>query len=1104
MGKRSAVAVALGVLLLGTVVALVGSRDDDPVEAPAREARSPRTRTLPGPSEPTPPPRGTLSVRGRVVDESGNPVAGADVSATRAMPGESLSALPCDVQTPDVPMSSIDCVGEATDVLTELVLAERGGAPMLAHTTSAEDGSFVLDALPEGTVALWAFAGEDSALAPEVATGSDGVDLVLELGLAIAGRVVDEAGGPIASAQVKLFHTAHSRYFDASTDADGRFSLGPLPTGEYSLVASSPGLLPTYLLDVAYEDLESITLHRPRRIRGQVLLEGRPAPGAEVRLPYSLHVAVTDGDGRFVLEDISPGSYEVFAERDGLHGYANADLDETATDVEITVHLGTLVYVEGLVLDEAGQPVTGAVVSTYPGEDAPTAEDAITGADGRFRLGPLVPGAHSFSVDADGFLALEPEDVEVSASGPPLVFTLERAVVLAGIVIDTEGRPLADVDVEAMKAGRPTRRRRNVRRHLPNHHAPLIFHQGRSAVEEEEPPPLEEEVDLSDDARSTSSDEDGRFLFELPEPGRYVITAGGGSHLFTKAEADAPTTEVRLVVRTGAKVEGTVVDARGAPLFQVRITLKLPSDGEDDERLVMSDEQGHFSLEGLPPGGHTLQAVLDRGGTLHRTSHAFSVSGAEPVEVSLRLDTGHSVSGVVVDEHGRPVEAAEVRAYTLQQQPEDRDGHRPSTATTGPDGRFTVDALVEGPCVLSASKNGYTFDEPELGKGQARPGVVTRAGAGDVRLVLLYQGYLRGRVVREDGTPVSPFTINQLSFRDPGGAFELPMDNPGSMELRFDAPGLTRAVLDVKVPRGRDLDLGLVRLTRGRQVKGRVVDGVTSQPVARASVQVSIVGEDEWMSEHSPLAEAQTSVDGTFTLPPLEARALVLKVKHRGYPLLRQRIGVGDETLELRLFSGARVEGTVTDREGRPMDTTVMLEPLSWSGSTTRVKTAGGTFALQGMEAGNYAVHSLGTTGADGRRVEFMPQRVYLPPTGPVTLAISERAGGATLRLHFRLELPNPVAGMYTALVPGPVSPEATHEELLTLTRHQSMPRTRSGGGPSELVYERLPGGRYTFLFLLQLDRERYAVHREELDIPEGASLEHELRTVWTPVPDSR
>ena len=91
-------------------------------------------------------------------------------------------------------------------------------------------------------------------------------------------------------------------------------------------------------------------------------------------------------------------------------------------------------------------------------------------------------------------------------------------------------------------------------------------------------------------------------------------------------------------------------------------------------------------------------------------------------------------------------------------------------------------------------------------------------------------------------------------------------------------------MLDVAVPRGRDLDLGEVRLARGRQVKGRVVDGETSQPVAGASVWVNILGEDEWMSEHSPLAQERTGADGTFTLPPLEARPLVLKVRHKGYP----------------------------------------------------------------------------------------------------------------------------------------------------------------------------------------------------------------------------
>ena len=99
------------------------------------------------------------------------------------------------------------------------------------------------------------------------------------------------------------------------------------------------------------------------------------------------------------------------------------------------------------------------------------------------------------------------------------------------------------------------------------------------------------------------------------------------------------------------------------------------------------------------------------------------------------------------------------------------------------------------------------------------------------------------------------------------------------------------------------------------------------------------------------------------------------------------------------MFTGARVEGTVTDREGRPLDTTVLLEPLNASSSTTSGRRPGPP-ALQGLQAGDYAVHGLSATGAEGRRVEFMPQRVHLPQTGPATLALTEQVGAPRSKLH--------------------------------------------------------------------------------------------------------
>ncbi|QSQ21290.1 carboxypeptidase regulatory-like domain-containing protein [Pyxidicoccus parkwayensis] len=1088
MRRQTAVAIALGVLVLGVTVALVQSRCGaaSTREAPAPTAARPEPRTLPGPAVPSPLPRGELSVRGRVIDSEGRPVPGVQVSATRTMPGESLSQLPCDEESPEVPLASSECAVDP-EVLQQLVMQERGGAPVLAQTTTGADGTFQLDKLPEGMVALWAIGEDYSTMEPEVAAGSEGVELVLTQGLVLAGRVVDEQGAPVVGATVTLFHQQHSRYFTQHTHEDGRFGFDSLPAGEYGLVASSPGLMPVHLSDVTNEDLTEIILYPPRQAKGRVVLaDGSPAPGAEVRVQDLSIRSEVDVEGRFTLGPLAPGNYMVFAERDGQYGYAQVDISQEGQGEEATVYLGTLIHVEGTVRDEAGRPIAGASVSAYAGETAPPADDVTTDAEGHFRIGPIAPAAYVFSVDAEGYLERQVEDVEVSASSPPLSFTLARAFLLSGIVTDTEGHPLQDIELDVVKPAAPPAR-------------------AKASADEKD---AEEEA-LEDSSGLT--DEEGHFVIEVAKPGRYVLTAGGNGFLQTRLDVEAPATTLKVVLRGGATLEGTVVDTSGTPLDGVQLTVRLGAETQAEGLETTTDERGAFRIAGLPPGTHVLRATLDRGAFLHTASRTVSVRGTEKVDASLRMDTGGSVSGVVVDGDGRPVPDAEVEAYSLREQSGDDWGATPSTAMTDAEGRFTVRHLPEGECGLRASKQSHYFEETEAPRW---PGIVVRVGARDARLVLRYQGFLLGHVVHRDGTPFTRFTVDQESFHAADGAFRLAMQKPGPRQVRFEANGLPLTVREVEVPPGKDVDMGNVVLEPGRQVHGRVVDAETSQPVARAIIRVHVADDEASVNRQSPVAMEPTLPDGTFTLPLLERRPLELEVLHDTHTTLRQQIGADAEEVELHVYPGAKVDGTVTDHEGRPVDTKVFLTPVRTRGdgfvpighddSTRYAEVTQGRFHVEGVAGGDYVVSAREVPGPDGRPLEFLTQRVRLPPMGRVTLALTERKGSASLRLRVRLNAPEGQPGrLNLALIPGSVSPTATWGELRFLMYRQSLPAARGGPDGTD-VYEHIPAGHYTYLMSHEPEPGRREVSSEEVDVAEGESLVRDMVPRWRPVPGSR
>ncbi|WP_238539945.1 carboxypeptidase-like regulatory domain-containing protein [Corallococcus macrosporus] len=1044
--------VTLGALALVAALALVrGQGSPAPRPAPARHGPSPR-RLAP----PTPPPRGNHSLQGRVLDAQRRPAAGIQVTATRDMPGESLSARPCDTLELELPLSSGECIGEPEERVRELVEAGHGAAPVVAQAVTSADGTFLLENLPEGTVALWAASERHATWTPAVRTDAQDVQLVLKAGLFLPGRVIAESALPLPGARLTLFHQDHARFFETRAGADGRFTFGPLPPGEYTVVATHEGLLTDSLQSVEAEELDPIVLHPPRRLSGRVLAQEQPVPGAEVHVEHTSQVTVTDDAGRFAFDSLSPGDYEVRAEHQGEHGFAMATLTEEGGDAEATVRLGTLIYLEGSVRDESGRPIARAQVGAAPPRgQSPPVDYAFTAEDGLFRLGPLRREAYIFNVLAPGYRG-QLRDA-VAAPGERLDFTLIPAHPLQGLVTDAQGKPVPGVYID---------------------------------VDDE----TQADADLfREEVDPAVSDEHGRFELTFIDPGGYTLVITHDDHLEERVEVKTPGPEVRVTLRGAARVEGTVTNRQGLPIPDMLLSL-VDGRGEQPTQLADTDAEGHFVITSVAPGTYDLIAGMHTGASTPEVLRTVTVRGTETVDASLRLETGASVSGIVVDEHGRPVADATVDADNL---PTQLDGTSLATHTDA-EGRFTLHHLMEGDCWLRASKDGYVFED---GRTPGRHSILrqglARSGAQDVRLVLRSLGHIRGRVVRRDGSPITRFTLGEQTFRDPEGAFHVAIERAGLQRLTFEAPGLTRAVREVQVAEGEDVDLGEIRLEAGRLIRGRVVDAETSRPLEEAVVELHIPGDDDPWGEVAPVAAEVTDREGTFAFAPLEARPLDVRVRtNRGHPWFRQSIGPGDEDLELRVFPGARVEGTLTDRHGQPVEALVQLVPDGIDMSVG-VEAAPGTFHATNVRAGTYTLSASSAQTLDGRLVTIHPRRVQLPPMGTVTFALTESTGTGTMRLGIRLPPRPPGSEQYQALLAGTLPPNLSAQQLRSRLRFGDL-RASTRSHADTVVYENLPGGEYTFVVMVaEAEAERpprYAVHREPLYLEEGGTLERDIQ----------
>jgi protocatechuate 3,4-dioxygenase beta subunit len=162
------------------------------------------------------------------------------------------------------------------------------------------------------------------------------IDLVLSADLlgAVAGKVVDTQGLPIAGATVSLvsYRDGCGRYdVDIQTDLQGCYRIDPIfITGQYELAVSAPGFLDSSsklrpLSANRTRNKAPIVLKRSRPISGTVIdSDGLPVENAQVSA-IGCHIAMSDDGGKFTLTaHDGPLTIEAYG-CDGSHATVKAE-----------------------------------------------------------------------------------------------------------------------------------------------------------------------------------------------------------------------------------------------------------------------------------------------------------------------------------------------------------------------------------------------------------------------------------------------------------------------------------------------------------------------------------------------------------------------------------------------------------------------------------------------------------------------------------------------------------------------------------------------------------------------------------------------------------
>jgi hypothetical protein len=676
--------------------------------------------------------------------------------------------------------------------------------------------------------------------------------LGLEPGQSLAGHTVVQ-GSREPLPLVELVLTAHGRKLDvwqeaeapaeervyATSDARGNFRVENLAPGNYQLEASAPGHSRAVLSSVKVPAPEPLTvaLLPAGIIEGFVVdAQGRPAAGAEVQLGGYVPQTVTTGQGGGFSFEVEAGEYLVSARRGSEAGALDKPLTVSAgrTVRDVRVRLGRAAVLEGRVVAQATQAaVAGARVDVSPFGRSGDSGRAVTDETGHFSVEALAPGSYDVVVSAPGFSTLSRRGLTVAAGER---FTLELALAgtcgVEGHVINGQGQPMPGVSV--LVGSR------------------LSTEMGNGAAE-------------------TRTDSEGYYRLEGLEPGILQISArqeGASAGKSMSVEvAEGGTMKVDFTLEELGTVEGRVRAARGSLPTEPLVVTAL-AQGRVLEPVEIGNAEveptGTFRMR-LPTGDYDLYlAVTDRRGVgVHATTEVH-VEAGETVQTELIWQSeepgGREIQGVVLEPEGVPSPGAFVTLFIGE-----GEGVRGGLVATDEQGRFTVSL----PAGMEAEAEGRLGLSARNGARQGKLPDVT-PGAGEVVIKLQPAASVQGRVVRASGqSPVRGFTLTvqarglehfplDENIREfPGERFELgEVPAEPLLLVVHTADGARGDAVISPQPGAREV-VEIV-ITGMASVRGRVVDGLTQEPLA--SVFVVLEG-------GSPVSKsATTSSDGSFSL----------------------------------------------------------------------------------------------------------------------------------------------------------------------------------------------------------------------------------------------
>lgn len=433
---------------------------------------------------------------------------------------------------------------------------------------------------------------------------------------------------------------------------------------------------------------------------------------------------------------------------------------------------------------------------------------------------------------------------------------------------------------------------------------------------------------------ATESNENGTFRIEGIPPGEWTAIAeksGYATAALAGIEVRSNVTHRPVELRLEPeRVLRGIVTAADQPIEGVRIVarrelISTSADGQvRRQRLVYSEAtsgaDGRFELGSLPLGRLSIRATATG---FARWEKDVAVA-EENEELAIKLEAGSVIAGEVQGPRGERIAGAELVLSEMDNAEQER-----ARIVSGDDGKFLFQGL------LPRKQYDLTADAEQY----AAAGPI-RVTSGDTTLVVKLGagGAITGKVTNlVTGMPLASVMVVAFAADSPGTPLRTRTNSEGLYRIgRLRAGTYTVAIASnrwtsepregVAVEQEATTEGVDFAVYPGLLIQGTVLDGETRERLANATVEVkSRTGPKLLITRQTTTV---TDASGTFEFENMPQGVFTLEARLQGYaPGLGEEAfarvealrGITPQPVEIPLYRGGVIQGTVTNRNGSPL-----------------------------------------------------------------------------------------------------------------------------------------------------------------------------------------